>query len=68
MIKELYDIIYINHPELDIKLNGSQTKISIDIDYIKISQVENLYEIRYDDYIHYTSSREEILKIIKDNI
>lgn len=68
MIKELHDILHINHPELDIKMNGSQTKISIDKDYIKISQVEKLYEIKYDNYIHYTGNQAEILKIIKDNI
>jgi hypothetical protein len=68
MIKELKDILHIEHPSLDLDLNKSQTKLSIKNDAIIVSKVENLFEIKYENFIHYTQYQSEILKIIKDNI
>lgn len=68
MIIQVYNALQIQHPSLDLELNSNQAKLKIKNGEIKLSMVDNLYELQYDNYIHYTPDQDEILKIIKDNI
>ncbi len=68
MIEELRYMLRAYHPTIRTKMNDSKNKLSIEKDLIIVSQVENLYEIKFGNYIHYTESQDEIIKIIKDNV
>jgi hypothetical protein len=68
MIKSLHTIIRTRNPNLEMAINKTEDGLSITNGEIQVHTVENLFEIRYLNYIHYTESQSDVIHIIFNNI
>jgi hypothetical protein len=66
MIKPLLTTIRSNNRQLNVTINKTESELSIDHGRIKVHTVENLFAIRYLNFIHYTQNQSDVIHIINN--